>query len=100
MTDSTARQVPNLRPLAGPRVTGLEGDIPLYHVDIDKKDLDRLLADPVEFFKQMGVGPKQGIAPNGIMNVVLGDRGPSAGKLAKTTWCAYVVGDTTVVHAH
>jgi hypothetical protein len=60
-------------------------------------------------FGRLGAGPKQGIAPDAIMNVNLGrpnqawtDDGwtntddPAEG----STWCCYVVGDTTTCHQH
>jgi len=99
MTDSTRqeRSVPKLRQLAGPGVAGLERDTPVYHVDIDKKELDTLLAHPVEFFKRLGVGPEQGIGLNGTINVniVQVNTGTQA-----IEWCCYVVGDTTTCHNH
>ena len=91
---------PKLSQLAGPGVPGMEKDLPLYHVDVDNENLHKLLADPVDFFERLGVGPEQGIAPQGVMNVVHSAEKADPAAKKKIKWCAYAVGDTAVVHSH
>jgi hypothetical protein len=96
------------RQLAGSSVQGTETDTPLYHVDVDRQQLAALVADPVQFLAQAGLGPKQGIAPGGAMSVNLSRldlRWTSTGwqqaaDEPTTKWCCYVVGDTTICHPH
>jgi hypothetical protein len=109
MADSTAARLRKVRKLAGPGVPGAEHDTPLYHVDISKKDADKLVADPIGVLERLGVGPEEGIAPDGTMSVTLGlpDQAWTGGgwtdvdaPSATSTWCCYVVGDTTTCHQH
>jgi hypothetical protein len=103
------KRVPKPRQLAGPGIAGAEGDTPLYHIDVDREQLTKLVTDPVEFLATAGLGQAQGIAPGGAMSVNLSrldlrwttdgwtqasDEEPSS------QWCCYVVGDTTYCHPH
>ena len=92
---ATNRDLPKLIQLAGPGVQSMEHDTPLYHLDIDKEQLDKLLVSPVEFFRRLGIGPDHGIARSGVMNVMVNGRIE-----AGTQWCCYVAGDTTFCHPH
>lgn len=98
MSDLTTpeRNLPKLTQLAGPGVQTMERDTPLYHFDIDKRQLDKLLANPVDFCKRLGIGPDQQIARNGVMNVVMVQGLIEPG----TKWCCYTAGDTTTCHPH
>ncbi|MDQ4092810.1 MAG: hypothetical protein M3143_05220 [Actinomycetota bacterium] len=60
-----------VKKLAGPGVEGLEHDPPVFHFDVKTDLMPELLADPVEFLKQLGLGPEQGVAPKGLMTVRL-----------------------------
>ncbi|MFG2641855.1 hypothetical protein ACGFYP_12930 [Streptomyces sp. NPDC048370] len=55
--------------LAGPGVAGMEQDPPLFHYDVSPEEVPSLLADPVKFLKERGMGEEQGIAPGGKMTV-------------------------------
>ena len=57
--------------LAGPGVPGLEHDPPVFHFDLGMELMPELLANPVEFLKELGLGPEQGVAPKGYMSVRL-----------------------------
>jgi hypothetical protein len=92
--------VPELRQLAGPGVPGMENDPSLYHVDLDRDNLDKLLADPVGFFEHLGVGPEQGIAPHGTMKVVYAVEKTDPASKKKPKVCIFVVADTAIVHPH
>ncbi|MET9761123.1 hypothetical protein ABZ016_18980 [Streptomyces sp. NPDC006372] len=60
----------NVVQLAGPGVPGMEGDAPLFHYDVPPEDLPTLLADPVKYLEQRGMGREQGIAPDGRMDIL------------------------------
>jgi len=55
----------------GPGVPGLEDDPPSYHFDIDDKDFEQLITDPAAFLGTLGLGPAQGVAMDGVVNVQL-----------------------------
>lgn len=113
MADATEQRIPKVRKIAGPGVSGMEHDTPMFHIDVEGVAIDRLRIDPIGFLKQLGIGAEQGIAPDGVMNVTLArpnqawtengwvdldDRPESAKK--KIKWCAFVVGNDTIVHNH
>jgi hypothetical protein len=100
-----------IRQIAGPDVSGMEPDTPMFHVDIDGADIDSLRTDPVGFFKRLGVGPEQGVAPDGVISVTLSRPNQAwtengwvdldvDGAKKKIKWCTYVVGDTAIIHNH
>lgn len=64
------RNIP-VKQLAGPGVAGLEHDPPVFHFDLEMDLMPELLENPVEFLRQLGLGPEQGVAPKGTMTVRL-----------------------------
>jgi hypothetical protein len=66
-----ARANISVKQLAGPGVPGLEHDPPVFHFDLGMELMPELLANPVEFLEQLGLGPEQGVAPKGFMSVRL-----------------------------
>jgi hypothetical protein len=48
----------------------MEGDAPLFHYDVPPEDLAALVADPVKYLEQRGMGREQGIAPDGKMDII------------------------------
>ena len=62
-----------VKQLAGPGVPGLEHDSPVFHFDLGMDLMPELMGNPVEFLKRLGLGPEQGVAPKGSMDVRLTD---------------------------
>lgn len=96
--------------LAGPGIEGLEHDPPVYHFDLEQPMMEQLLANPVEFLAGIGLGPEQGVALGGTMEVRLtgdqwawegnrwltreevGDGGVGDGGTPSTSSCCYISG--------
>ena len=68
---SGARGVIVVKQLAGPGVEGLVHYPPVFYFYIEMDLMPELLEDPVEFLRQLGLGPEQGVAPKGSMTVRL-----------------------------
>jgi hypothetical protein len=113
---TTGREI-RVQQLAGPGVEGLETDPPLYHFDIDFDQVWRLIADPVGFLAELDLGPEQGIAPEGNVNVITtfahewtdhawrrsgSDEGDQTHEAGSTTLrgCCYTSDDSLVCHKH
>lgn len=99
--------------LAGPGVDGLDQDPPLFHFDIDSDQIEDLLNDPQGFLTRIGLGPDQGIAPNGRVNVITNfnqqwtgrawrkrDVGAEARPRRAPKGCCYVSDDSVICHVH
>ena len=69
MTEGSASSSIEVKQMAGPGVPGMEHEAPLYHIDVELDDVVELVSDPVGFMKSIGLGPPQGVAPAGAMNV-------------------------------
>ncbi|MFE4479332.1 MULTISPECIES: hypothetical protein [Streptomycetaceae] len=99
----------NVAQLAGPGVLGREQDPPLFHFDVPAEDVGALVADTLGYLQQLGIGPEQGIAPDGAMTLVLADaRRAWNGKewIEQTaaaeggTKCCYTSGSQSICHPH
>ena len=60
--------------LTGPGVEGFETDPPLFHFDVAREDLPRLVDSPTDFLRDLGLGPEQGIDPKSTVSVILSGR--------------------------
>jgi hypothetical protein len=60
MTDSGSGTSPiEVTQLAGPGVSGMEDDIPLYHFDVSPEEMQELIADPDGFVVRLGLRPDE-----------------------------------------
>jgi len=94
MSNSTEYSGPkNVRQLAGPGVSGMENDTPLWHYDVEAADIPALLADPAKFFA--GTAIAKAIAANkGTHEVTF------VGGSGTTTTCCYYSGSEHICHFH
>ncbi len=69
MVDEPEPKASNVRQVSGPGVPGMESEAPLYHLDVDGDHILELIRDPVGFLRDLGLGPDQGVAPDGGMSV-------------------------------
>jgi hypothetical protein len=82
--------------LAGPGVTGMEHDVPLFHFDVPVEYFHELLADPADFFtRRLEIGAEQGIDMTARMDVTVIGNVKEAAVL-----CCYSSGGHSVCHTH
>lgn len=83
----------NVRQLAGPGVSGLEGDTPLWHYDVEAEDIPTLLSDPAKFFA--GTAIAQDLAVSKQTHGVTFVGGAVTG-----VKCCYISGSQSICHSH
>lgn len=92
----------------GVGVEALEKDPPLYHFDVEGDDWAALIADPEQFLARLGLGPDQGIAPAGAVQLSIGARtwtgegwqGSTYTNSLQPRGCCYVSDDAVYCHRH
>ena len=95
MSNSTAYSGPkNVRQLAGPGVSGLENDTPLWHYDVEAADIPTLLSDPAKFFA--GTPIAQALAAHKETHGVTFVGGASTSGVK----CCYTSGSQSICHPH
>ena len=109
---TSASRVSGLQQVAGPSVAGMEKEAPTYHLDISSESIADLVRDPVSFLQEIGLGPEQGIAPDGVVSVHfagsrkvwdgskwrLPDHNLTGGRASGS--CCYVTGEEMHCHVH